>query len=637
MAVRSRARALLEAPLRALASGAVSPALWEADAAPAPAHAPAFAPSAEEAAARPYSEVPGPRQLPLLGNAWRFLPLVAYLFLECNSLRERAGAAGHYSIEKLDEVMWQLHRDYGPVVKVGGLVGHADLLFVFDGDAIERVFRREEALPHRPSMPSLHHYKQVLRKDFFGDVPGVIGIHGRRWDEFRAQIQHIMLQPSTARAYIEPLDAIATEFVDRLHRIRDENNEMPGDFMGELYRWTLESQPAVFVVKTGIRALAEDAAPRRMIHAIQQFFGHVAHVELRLPVWRVLSTRAWRNYIGALDTFRELCMTLCEEAMERVRAEGAAQRPESEMPVVERVLRRTGDPKVAAVMAFDMLLVGIDTVRHPLPCTRPDCSIASSRLLVPLPCTRPGCPIASSRFLAPLPCTRPGCPIASSKLLAPLPCTQPGCPITSSRLLAPLPCTRPDSPIASSRLLAPLPCTLPDCSIASFWLLAPLPCTRPDSPIASSRLHAPLPCTRHDCPIASSRLLAPLLSTRPDCPIASSRLLAPAALHAARLSHRLFQTSVAAASTLYQLARNPDKQQRLAREVAAVLPDAAAPLDANALAQLPYLKACIKETLRRVPHPPPKPLPSLHARPFAAIGTVGFTTGIKTTGGILFY
>ncbi|KAK7862097.1 hypothetical protein R5R35_012225 [Gryllus longicercus] len=413
MAVRSRARALLEAPLRALASGAVSPALWEADAATAtaPAHLPpAFAPSAEEAAARPYSEVPGPRQLPLLGNAWRFLPLI-----------------GHYSIEKLDEVMWQLHRDYGPVVKVGGLVGHADLLFVFDGDAIERVFRREEALPHRPSMPSLHHYKQVLRKDFFGDVPGVIGIHGRRWDEFRAQIQHIMLQPSTARAYIEPLDAIATEFVDRLHRIRDENNEMPGDFMGELYRWTLESMVRVALdarlgcLGGGQRALAEDAAPRRMIHAIQQFFGHVAHVELRLPVWRVLSTRAWRNYIGALDTFRELCMTLCEEAMERVRAEGAAQRPESEMPVVERVLRRTGDPKVAAVMAFDMLLVGIDT------------------------------------------------------------------------------------------------------------------------------------------------------------------------------------TSVAAASTLYQLARNPDKQQRLAREVAAVLPDAAAPLDANALAQLPYLKACIKETLRMYP------------------------------------
>lgn len=27
-------------------------------------------------AVKPYSEVPGPRQLPLVGNAWRFLPYI---------------------------------------------------------------------------------------------------------------------------------------------------------------------------------------------------------------------------------------------------------------------------------------------------------------------------------------------------------------------------------------------------------------------------------------------------------------------------------------------------------------------------------------------------------------------------------
>lgn len=28
----------------------------------------------------------------------------------------------------------------------------------------------------RPSMPSLHHYKSKLRKDFFGDDAGLIGV-----------------------------------------------------------------------------------------------------------------------------------------------------------------------------------------------------------------------------------------------------------------------------------------------------------------------------------------------------------------------------------------------------------------------------------------------------------------------------
>lgn len=72
--------------------------------------------------------------------------------------------------------MWSLWREYGKIVKVGGLIGHPDLLFVFDGDLIQKVFRREEGMPHRPSMPSLHYYKQVLQKDFFEGNEGVIGV-----------------------------------------------------------------------------------------------------------------------------------------------------------------------------------------------------------------------------------------------------------------------------------------------------------------------------------------------------------------------------------------------------------------------------------------------------------------------------
>lgn len=39
--------------------------------------------------------------------------------------------------------------------------------------------------------------------------------HGEKWDNFRAQVQHVMLQPSTARKYIMPLNDIANDFMDR--------------------------------------------------------------------------------------------------------------------------------------------------------------------------------------------------------------------------------------------------------------------------------------------------------------------------------------------------------------------------------------------------------------------------------------
>lgn len=73
--------------------------------------------------------------------------------------------------------MWSLHKDYGNIVRVSGLIGHPDLLFVFNGDDIRKVFKQEETMPHRPSMPSLHYYKQQLRKDFFEGNEGVIGMY----------------------------------------------------------------------------------------------------------------------------------------------------------------------------------------------------------------------------------------------------------------------------------------------------------------------------------------------------------------------------------------------------------------------------------------------------------------------------
>lgn len=70
----------------------------------------------------------------------------------------------------------KLYETYGPIVKLSGLIGRPDMVFLYDANEIERVFRNEELMPHRPSMPSLNYYKHVLRKDFFGDAAGVIAV-----------------------------------------------------------------------------------------------------------------------------------------------------------------------------------------------------------------------------------------------------------------------------------------------------------------------------------------------------------------------------------------------------------------------------------------------------------------------------
>lgn len=49
-----------------------------------------------------------------------------------------------------------------------------------------------------------------------------------------------MLQRSIGKKYVGPLNEIAADFMDRIHEMRDANNELPRDFLKELYKWALE-------------------------------------------------------------------------------------------------------------------------------------------------------------------------------------------------------------------------------------------------------------------------------------------------------------------------------------------------------------------------------------------------------------
>ncbi|ETN58108.1 Cyp49a1 [Anopheles darlingi] len=301
--------------------------------------------SAQFPHARPYVDVPGPKGLPMIGNSWRFAPII-----------------GQYKIEDLDKVMQDLHRQYGRIAKVNGLIGHPDLLFVFDADLIRDTFKKEEGLPHRPAMPSLRNYKSKLRKDFFGDNMGLIGVHGEKWDAFRAQVQQVMLQPSTAKKYIAPLDEISSDFMDRIQEMRDVNNELPGDFLHELYKWALESIGRV-ALDTRLGCVSKDGndESKRIINSINTFFWTVAEVELRMPIWRIYKTSAYKNYLAALDTFRELCMRHINIAMEKMNSSTEEEKSEERISLVERILQKTNNPKIAAVLALDLIMVGVDT------------------------------------------------------------------------------------------------------------------------------------------------------------------------------------------------------------------------------------------------------------------------------------
>ncbi|KAL9914288.1 putative cytochrome P450 301a1, mitochondrial [Glossina fuscipes fuscipes] len=302
--------------------------------------------AAEWAIALPYNEIPGPKPIPILGNTWRLMPII-----------------GQYTISDVARISFELHRQYGRIVRFSGLIGRPDLLFIFDADEIENCYRNEGPTPFRPSMPSLVKYKSVVRKDFFGDLGGVVGVHGEAWREFRSKVQRPILQLSTIRRYLQPLEVITEDFLKRCVVLLDENNELPEDFDNEIHKWSLECIGRVALdTRLGCLSpnLPPDSEPQQIIDAAKFALRNVATLELKAPYWRYFPTPMWTRYVKNMNYFVEICLKYIKNTTVRLKTEGPSKNGETSL--LEKVIVTQGNEKIATIMALDLILVGIDTI-----------------------------------------------------------------------------------------------------------------------------------------------------------------------------------------------------------------------------------------------------------------------------------
>ncbi|XP_015596996.1 probable cytochrome P450 49a1 isoform X2 [Cephus cinctus] len=236
------------------------------------------------------------------------------------------------------------------------------MVFIYDASEIERIFRQEEKMPHRPSMPSLNYYKHVLRKEHFGNNAGVIGVHGESWYNFRSKVQQVMLQPRSARMYIGAIEEASQSFLRRIDRIKDENDETPDDFLNEIHKWSLESIANVALdVRLGC---LDDDAPletQKLIDAVNVFFKNVGVLELKIPFWKIFNTPTWQKFVNALDVIVDITRKYTDAALMREKTSGDS---EKELSILEKILAVENDTKTASILALDLFLVGIDTTSN---------------------------------------------------------------------------------------------------------------------------------------------------------------------------------------------------------------------------------------------------------------------------------
>lgn len=135
-----------------------------------------------------------------------------------------------------------MRSEFGDIVRIPGLLGRADTLITFKPTIFEKVFRTESVYPRRRGLETFIHYRKHIRPEVFGDTGGLLSEHGEKWLDVRSKVNPVMLQPRTVKMYIDKVDDVVSDFIDKMRLMRDsETNEMPSNFGHELNRWALES------------------------------------------------------------------------------------------------------------------------------------------------------------------------------------------------------------------------------------------------------------------------------------------------------------------------------------------------------------------------------------------------------------
>lgn len=103
--------------------------------------------------AKPYSEIPGPSTFGMI---------------------KHFGPGGKYNNLNAIELMSTFQKDYGQIAKLPGFFGKRDLLFLFDPNDFELVFRTEGKYPVRRGLDTLEYFRSVYRKDWFEKNIGLV-------------------------------------------------------------------------------------------------------------------------------------------------------------------------------------------------------------------------------------------------------------------------------------------------------------------------------------------------------------------------------------------------------------------------------------------------------------------------------
>ncbi|XP_063596349.1 probable cytochrome P450 49a1 isoform X2 [Penaeus indicus] len=272
----------------------------------------------EERPPLPFEAVPGPRRWPLLGSLPAMLAHPAFDF------------------ERLPRLWSSYFKEFGPTFRLR-LPGQGDIVYLSQPKDIECLMRATQENPIRPFLLSLKKVRQQTAF-FKKDQTGIITEHGEEWWRVRRLIQTYSMRPKIVVQYLPQMDLVAKEFVERIAKLRDGENELPENFVQELFKWSLES---VCLVTLNRRMGCLEGRPEglKIIETSSKMFEAVTDCEYGVHWWKFIPTPSYRNLKASHDIMLGLAIEAVQHAQETLVTRGDS---EGELNLVESLIGTPG-------------------------------------------------------------------------------------------------------------------------------------------------------------------------------------------------------------------------------------------------------------------------------------------------------
>lgn len=283
-------------------------------------------------------DLPGPSQLELI--YWVFLR--GYLF-------------------HMHELEAKLKKKYGPIWV--STLSHYRMVNIAGPDILETLLKQEGKYPMRATMILWRGHR-----DLRGHSYGPLSEQGHRWQTLRSVLNQKMLKPTDAVRYIDTLNEVVPDLLDKIRELRVESQSglVVTNVAELMYKFAFESICGV-IFETRLGCLRSEVADeiQKLISSVGIMLENEVVIE-RLPHWTRNWLPYWGRFVEAWDAIFAYGTKLIDKKVEDI--EGRLQRGEDLGGAYLTHLLTNGKLGLKEVYGImpEILQAGVDTTSNTL-------------------------------------------------------------------------------------------------------------------------------------------------------------------------------------------------------------------------------------------------------------------------------